>query len=72
MDKIHINLTTNFMRKAAAKIIAKSIYKKCGYEFDIQFNELEIDMIDGETRISTNVDLSLKSDEFKRILKDIK
>ena len=71
MDIMNINLTTNLMRKAVSKVIEKVIYKKCGYEVNIQLNELAVTMVDGETKIRTNVELNLSSDEFKRILSEV-
>lgn len=71
MDEMKLKLSTRFMRGVAAKLIAKAIRKKLGYKIDIQLNDLDISMIDGETRINTNVELKLSSEEFMSIMKDI-
>nr|DAJ42786.1 MAG TPA: hypothetical protein [Caudoviricetes sp.] len=71
MDEMKVKLSTKFMRGIVSKLIARSIKKKYGCKIDIQLNELDISMIDGETNISTNVDIKLDSEEFKKIMKQI-
>lgn len=69
MDEFKVRLTTKWMRNIAAKLLAKMIYKKTGYKVDIQLNDLNIEVIDGETKVSTNVELKMNSDEFKKVIK---
>jgi hypothetical protein len=71
MDKLKLNLTTQFMRGVLAKIISRSIKKKYGYKIDIHFSEINLDMVDGRTHLHVNADVDLSSDEFKKIMKDI-
>lgn len=71
MDEMKVKLSTKFMRGIVAKLISMAIRKKYGCKVDIQLNELDISMIDGETKISTNVELKLDSNEFMRIMKSI-
>lgn len=71
MDEMKLKLSTKFMRNVASKLIARSIYKKYGYKVNIQLNDLDIRMIDGETNISTNLEIKLNSDEFMKIMKSI-
>lgn len=71
MDEMKLKLTTKFMRGIAAKLIAKAIYKKTGCKVNIQLNDLDISIIDGETTISTNVEVKLNSNEFMKIMKNI-
>ena len=71
MDEMKLTLSTKFMRNVVAKIIAKIIYKKTGYKVNIQLNELNINVIDGETHISTSVEAKLSSDEFIKIMKSV-
>ena len=66
-----IKLRTKFMRNVVAKIIAKIVYKKTGYKVNIQLNELDINVIDGEAYISTSVEAKLSSDEFIKIMKSV-
>ena len=47
------------------------IYKKTGYKVDIQLNDLDINIINGETRISAGVEAKLSSNEFMKIVKNI-
>lgn len=71
MDEMKAKLTTRFMRGIVSKLIAKAIYKKYGYKVDIQLNDLDISVIDGETNINTNVEVRLNSGEFVKIMKSI-
>lgn len=71
MDEMKIKLSTKFMRNIVSKLIAKSIYKKTGYKVDIHLNDLDISVIDGETNISTNVEVRLDNKEFVKIMKSI-
>lgn len=71
MDEMKLKLSTKFMRGIVAKLIAKAIYKKIGYKVDIQLNELDVSVIDGETKISTSVEVKCNSDEFTKIMKSI-
>lgn len=69
MDEMKLKLSTKFMRGIAAKVISKAIYKKTGCKVDIQLNDLDISIIDGETKISTNVEAKMKSEEFTKLMK---
>ena len=69
MDEMKLRLHTKFMRNVASKLIAKMIYKKTGYKVDIQLHDLDIEVVDGETKINTNVEVKLDSKEFRKIIK---
>lgn len=71
MDEMKLKLSTRFMRNIVSKLIARTIYKKYGYKVDIQLNDLDVSMVDGETRVSTNVEVKLNSSEFMKIMKSI-
>lgn len=71
MDEMKLKLSTKFMRNIVAKLLTRMIYKKTGYKVDIYLNELDINVIDGETHISTNVEAKLSSSEFVKIMKNI-
>lgn len=71
MDEMKIKLSTKFMRNIISKLIAKSIRKKLGYEVNIQLNDLEVSIIDGETNILANVEAKVDSKEFVKIMKSI-
>lgn len=71
MDEMKVKLSTKLMRNLVSKLIAMAIRKKFGYEVNIQLNELDISVVDGETKILTNVELTMESDEFKKIMKNI-
>lgn len=71
MDEMKVKLSTKFMRNMVAKLITKLVYKKLGYKVNIQLNDLEVKIVDGETMINTNVELKLDSEEFKKIIESI-
>lgn len=71
MDEMKLRLSTKFMRTIVGKLISKSIQMKYGYKVNIQLNELDIRVLDGDTKISTNVEVTFNSKEFMKIMKDI-
>lgn len=68
MDEMKLKLTTKFMRCIVSKLIERSIYKKYGYRVNVQLNDLDINIIDGETTINTNVEAKISSEEFKKMM----
>lgn len=71
MDEMKVKLSTKFMRSIVSKVISRVIYKKYGYRVDIQLNDLDVNIIDGETKIATNVEVKLESKEFMKIVKSL-
>lgn len=71
MDEMKLKLRTRFMRNIVAKLVSKAIEKKLGYKVKIQLNDLDVDIVDGETKISTSLELKVNSQEFKKIIKTI-
>ena len=63
-----LKLTTKFMRGIVSKLIERSIYKKYGYRVNVQLNDLDISIVDGETTINTNVEAKISSEEFKKMM----
>ena len=64
MDEMRLKLSTKFMKGILAKFIARSIRKKYGYKINIQINEIDFNMIGGETSIHLDVYAKLSSEEF--------
>lgn len=71
MDEMKLNLGSKFMRKILAKILAKMFYKKFGYRIDIKLDELNINVMDGDTKIKLNAEVQMNSIEFKKIMETI-
>lgn len=71
MDEMKVKLSTKLMKGIVSRLIARAIYKKCGYKVNVHIDELDFSSIDGETSIHTNVEVKLSSDEFKKIIKSI-
>ena len=68
MDEMKVKLSTKFMRGIASKLIAKAIYKKTGCKVNIQLNDLDINIVDGDTKISTNIEVNFNSKEFNKLI----
>ena len=71
MDEMKLKLSTKFMRSIVAKLIAKFIYMKTGYKVDIQLNDLDVRFIDGETTVSTNIEVKMDSKEFGKVIRTL-
>lgn len=71
MDLLKIKLSTKFMKGLVAKIISKRIYKQLGYKIDIQLNDVQIDVVDGDVQIHLDVDGKMNKTEFSRIMEHI-
>ena len=71
MDEMKLKLSTKFMRGIVSKLISRAIYKKLGYKVDIQLNDLDVSIIDGETNIKANVEAKVQSNEFMKVMKSI-
>lgn len=71
MDEMRVKLSTKFMRNIVSKLIAKTIYKKTGCKVDIQLNDLDVWVIDGDTTVKLNVEAKLGNEEFNKIVKSI-
>ena len=71
MDELKMKLSTKFMRGIVSKLIAKAISKKLGYKVDIQLNDLDISVIDGDANINANVEVKINNEEFVKIMKSI-
>lgn len=71
MDELKLKLSTKFMRNLVSKLISKTIYRKYGYKVNIQLNDLDVSVIDGETALNTNVEIKLDSSEFMKIIKSV-
>ena len=71
MDVLKLKLSTKFMRDMVAKLIAKALQKKLGYNIDILLNEIEVKNEDGKIHVHVNVDAEVNNDDFAKIVKSI-
>lgn len=71
MDEMKLRLSTKFMRGIVSKLLSKAIYKKTGYRIDIQINDLDFRVVDGETKITADVELNADSKEFMKFIKEV-
>ena len=68
MDEMRMKLSSKFMRNIASKLISRAIYKKTGCKVNIQINDLDAWVIDGDTTVKLNVEAKLKSNDFNKIM----
>ena len=69
MDEMRI--VSKFTRGIISKALKRVVYKKTGYNVDIQLNEITTTINDGKTHLHLDVDAELEKDELIRILKSI-
>lgn len=68
MDEMTVKLRSGFLKKIVAKLLSVLIYTKLGCRVDILIDKLEIESTNGDTSISTNIELKLPSSEFTKIV----
>lgn len=68
MDLLKLKISTKFMKGLVAKIVSKKIYKQFGYKVDIQLNDIQLDIIDGDVKIHVDVDGKMSKTEFSRLM----
>lgn len=71
MDEMKLKLGSRFMRNMVSKLITKMIYKKTGYKVNIQLNDLDVWMIDGDTNVKLSLEAKMNSEEFNKVIKNI-
>ena len=71
MDEMKLKLSTRLMRGIAAKLIARSIKKKYGCKVNIQLNELDVSVIDGDAKVLLNAEVTMDNKEFMDIMKKV-
>lgn len=69
MDEVKI--VSKFTRSVISKLIKTMLHKKLGYNIDIQLNEVNAMITDGNTHVHLDVDADLDKDELLKILKGI-
>lgn len=72
LDFLKLKLSTKFMKGIVAKVISKKIYKQLGYKVDIQLNDIQLDIVDGDVKIHIDVDGKMNKTEFSRLMKVVK
>lgn len=71
LDYLKLKISTKFMKGIVAKVISRKIYNRFGYRVDIQFNDIQLDMIDGDVKIHVDVDGKMNKTEFSRLMEKI-
>lgn len=69
MDELKLVLHTRFMRSVVTKMLSKAIFKKTGYDVDIQLNKIEAETYEGKIRIHMDIDAELNKEDLVKILK---
>ena len=71
MDLLKLKISTKFMKGLVAKVISRKIYKKFGYKVDIQLNDIQLDVIDGDVNFHIDADAKMSKTEFSRLMEKI-
>ena len=72
MDFLKFKLaSSNIMKGIITKIMEKKIYERLGYKIDIQLNDIQIDMVDGEVKAHLDVDAKMNKTEFNRLMTNL-
>lgn len=69
MDEMFIKLRTKIMKKIVSKLLTKVIQNKLGYQIDIQIEDLEAELNNGEITLNANLKAKMDEHEFTKILK---
>jgi hypothetical protein len=71
MDELKLSLRTKFMRNIVTKLLSKAIFKKTGYDVNVQINKIEAETCDGKVSIHMDIDAELNSEDLLNILKSV-
>ena len=71
MDEMKLKLSTRLMRGIAAKLIARAVKKKYGCKVNIQLNELDLNVVDGDANLSINAEVKMDNKQFMEIMKKV-
>jgi hypothetical protein len=69
MDELKFALHTRFMKNIVTKLLSKAIFKKTGYDVDIQINKIEAETCDGRICLHLDIDAEMNNEELVKILK---
>lgn len=71
MDEMKVKLSTKFMKGLVSKLISRIAYEKTGRKFNIQINDLDINVTGDNAKLITSIEVMLSNDELKELLKSI-
>ena len=66
---MRFNLNTKLMKNYVSKLVSRIVGNKFGYDPDIQFDALDIEIKDGETIIKTSVEIKMDTDDVMDFIK---
>ena len=69
MDELRLVLSTKFMRGIITKMLRKAIFKKTGYEIDIQINKIEVETYNGKINLHVDANAEVNSEDLVDIIK---
>ena len=69
MDELKIK--SSLIRNLITKLISKTLEKKLGYKVNIQLNDLDVKVVDGDAHLHLDVNLDMDNQEFMKIVKSI-
>lgn len=69
MNEMFIKLRTKFMKKIVSKLLTKGVQNKLGYKVNIQIDDLEAELNNGEITLNVKLEAKMNEHEFIKILK---
>lgn len=71
MDELKLVFATKWMRGIVTRIIKKAIFKKTGYEVDVQINKIIVETNEGKVSLKLDAEANMNKDDFVGLIKQI-
>lgn len=65
-----MRIRSKFVKNMISKLAHKMIFKKTGYDVDVQFNEIDVEYNE-KAHVHLSVDVELDKEELSKLLKSI-
>lgn len=66
-----LNLSSDFTKNMVSKLLSSLIRSKLGYDIDIQLDDLDLQVVDGDAQIKTSVRANIDKRELNKILQNV-
>lgn len=64
-------VSSKMMKGVITKIVEKKICEKIGCKIDIQLNNIQIDVVDGEVKAHLDADAKMEKTEFDKLMNNL-
>ena len=66
-----LNLSSDFTKNMISKVLSSVIRNKLGYNVDVRLNGLDVQIVDGNARITVNAQADVAKSELNKIVQNI-